>query len=91
MKPELVVPDLKGFDLKPYVTYKAGDVDMPELTARDLYDLTYGDRLRMEFEAGELKEEVVKVQEKERKGEVGNIHYEQRPKMFYDTKDGPVG
>lgn len=41
MEPELIVPDLDGFNLKPYVSYKTKDIDTPELTAKLLFDKHY--------------------------------------------------
>lgn len=34
--PQFIVPDLTGFELKPYVSYKAPKTALPELTAGDL-------------------------------------------------------
>ncbi|XP_022802158.1 39S ribosomal protein L41, mitochondrial-like [Stylophora pistillata] len=34
--PQFVVPDLTGFELKPYVSMKAPKTSSPELTAEDL-------------------------------------------------------
>ncbi|KAH3769116.1 uncharacterized protein LOC127846587 [Dreissena polymorpha] len=49
MKPVFVVPDLKGFKLKPYVPYAMEDIDKPQFTAKDLFE---------EFYTGPIKEEV---------------------------------
>ncbi|PAA81967.1 hypothetical protein BOX15_Mlig017301g1, partial [Macrostomum lignano] len=40
-RPELVVPDLTGFQLKPYVDWAAKYGGEPELTAERLFELTY--------------------------------------------------
>lgn len=57
MEPELIVPDLTGFDLKPYVSYRAADISQPEMTAKTLYNLVYADDVYKQFLAGDLKEE----------------------------------
>ncbi|KXJ13086.1 39S ribosomal protein L41, mitochondrial [Exaiptasia diaphana] len=37
--PEFIVPDLTGFELKPYVSYKAPKVDEPPMTAERLLQM----------------------------------------------------
>jgi len=52
MVPEIVVPDLKDCNLKPYVSYKAEDIGRKEqFTAKDLFDLTYKEQIVHEFKA----------------------------------------
>lgn len=54
MEPELVVPDLEGFNLKPYVSYRADDVEVPPLTAKELFDKVYAPQIKTQFEEGKL-------------------------------------
>jgi large subunit ribosomal protein L41 len=54
MIPEFVVPDLKGFKLQPYVSYRVPDVHQKEFSAKDLFDATYGKELVDEFTSGKL-------------------------------------
>lgn len=51
MEPDLIVPDLTDFPLKPYVSYKTKDINTPEFTARDLFDKVY---------AGEIVDKMMK-------------------------------
>ena len=51
MEPELIVPDLEDFNLKPYVSYRAKDINTPEFTARDLFEKVY---------AGEIVDKMMK-------------------------------
>lgn len=52
MEPELVVPDLEGFELKPYVSYKAEEIDVKPFTARDLFDFVYAGQIESDFKNG---------------------------------------
>ncbi|XP_015783007.1 39S ribosomal protein L41, mitochondrial [Tetranychus urticae] len=45
MEPELVVPDLNGFNLKPYVSYRVPKIENNKLTAEELFKLTYGNKI----------------------------------------------
>ncbi|XP_046998626.1 39S ribosomal protein L41, mitochondrial isoform X2 [Schistocerca americana] len=54
MIPELVVPDLTNFKLKPYVSYAAPDVIQSEFTARDLFDAVYRRKIVEDFKNGKL-------------------------------------
>ena len=45
MRAELVVPDLEGFKLKPYVSYRARDIHQEELSAKDLFNAVYGKKV----------------------------------------------
>ncbi|XP_019396070.1 PREDICTED: 39S ribosomal protein L41, mitochondrial [Crocodylus porosus] len=49
MIPEFVVPDLTGFKLKPYVSYKAPEGEEPALTAKQLF---------MDFVAPQIEKDV---------------------------------
>lgn len=57
MIPELIVPDLKGFDLKPYVSYKAEDVIQSEFTPQQLFDAVYSKKIVMDYKQGKLDTE----------------------------------
>lgn len=50
MEPELVVPDLEGFQLKPYVSYRAEEVDTRPHTAKELFDNVYASQIKNDFE-----------------------------------------
>lgn len=48
--PELVVPSLEGFNLKPYVTYRAIEPESEdEFTAQKLFDAVYAPKIKMDF------------------------------------------
>lgn len=49
MEPELVVPDLTGFQLKPYVSYQAKEVEEKPFTAKELFDRVYAGRVERGF------------------------------------------
>ncbi|XP_018579481.1 39S ribosomal protein L41, mitochondrial [Anoplophora glabripennis] len=52
--PELVVPDLTDFKLKPYVSYRAPDVVQSQFTAEDLFNVVYAPKILKDFENGKL-------------------------------------
>lgn len=52
--PELIVPSLKDFHLKPYVSYAAGESEQRQFTAKDLFDFVYADKIKKDFETGQL-------------------------------------
>ncbi|KAG8184663.1 hypothetical protein JTE90_012148 [Oedothorax gibbosus] len=54
MIPELVVPDLTGFTLKPYVSYRAADIEQEKFTPEHLYHATYAKKLTKDFKEGKL-------------------------------------
>ena len=54
MVPELIVPDLQGCKLKPYVSYKCPDVVQSEFTSQDLFNAIYAEKIVEDFKAGEL-------------------------------------
>merc|ERR1712080_536686 len=54
MVPEIVVPDLEGFKLKPYVSYKSADVVQSAFTAEDLFEALYAVKIRQDFKNGKL-------------------------------------
>lgn len=53
MIPELIVPSLKGFNLKPYVSYKVNVKQRP-FTAKDLFNYVYADKIKKDYKNGEL-------------------------------------
>lgn len=52
--PEIVVPDLTGFRLKPYVSYRVPDVVQSEFTSRDLFDAVYAPKIVKDYKEGQL-------------------------------------
>lgn len=54
MIPQLIVPDLTGCQLKPYVSYKTPDVVQTEFTSRDLFDAVYSKKIVDDFKAAKL-------------------------------------
>ncbi|XP_054013681.1 39S ribosomal protein L41, mitochondrial [Hylaeus anthracinus] len=52
--PEIIVPSLKDFHLKPYVSYRAGEIEQRPFTAKDLFDFVYADKIKKDFETGQL-------------------------------------
>lgn len=53
MIPQLIVPSLEGFNLKPYVSYKA-NVSQGEFTAKDLFNEIYAKKIKEDFEKEDL-------------------------------------
>lgn len=54
--PELIVPNLDGFNLKPYVSYRTNDIETPELTAKSLFIDIYADKIKSDFLDNKLDE-----------------------------------
>ncbi|XP_015278609.1 PREDICTED: 39S ribosomal protein L41, mitochondrial [Gekko japonicus] len=52
MVPKLVVPDLTGFKLRPYVSYRAPAGSEPPLTARDLFQEIVAPSIKKDVEEG---------------------------------------
>lgn len=52
--PDLIVPDLTGFNLKPYVSYKTADVTQSEFTAQNLFDAVYSKKIVEDYNSGKL-------------------------------------
>ncbi|XP_002122326.2 uncharacterized protein LOC100185051 [Ciona intestinalis] len=68
--PEVVVPDLKDFLLKPYVTYRAEEIHQPPTQAKDLFDAFYAPAIEAELQNVPLEtvpESVVESDEKQPK------------------------
>lgn len=57
MVPELIVPNLEGCKLKPYVSYKSPDVVQSEFTSQDLFNAIYAEKIVEDFKQGELNED----------------------------------
>lgn len=55
MEPELIVPDLTDFKLKPYVSYDATDIRQGEFSPGDLFNATYAKSIVEQFKSGEIK------------------------------------
>lgn len=56
MIPELIVPSLEGFTLKPYVSYKVDHFIEPEFTPQELFDAVYAKKIEDDFASGQLDE-----------------------------------
>ncbi|XP_038062417.1 39S ribosomal protein L41, mitochondrial-like [Patiria miniata] len=56
MIPEIVVPNLDGFTLKPYVSHKCPDTEQPAITARELFDACIAPQVRADFKAGKYSD-----------------------------------
>jgi len=56
MVPDLVVPDLEGCELKPYVPYNTQDIYQDAMTAQDLFNAIYGPKIVADFKEGKLDE-----------------------------------
>ncbi|XP_011138728.1 39S ribosomal protein L41, mitochondrial isoform X2 [Harpegnathos saltator] len=56
MIPELIVPSLEGFKLKPYVSYQVEHFDQGEFTAQDLFNMVYSKKVEEDFANGQLDE-----------------------------------
>nr|SVE93376.1 EOG090X0IZW [Moina brachiata] len=54
MIPELVVPDLTGFKLKPYVSYRAEEIEQPPMTPEELFGAVYVRKITEDFKSGKL-------------------------------------
>lgn len=54
--PEIIVPDLNGFQLKPYVSYKAPEVVQSEFTSMDLFNAVYSEKIMKDFNDSKLYE-----------------------------------
>lgn len=53
--PEIIVPDLTGCKLKPYVSYKAPEVVQSEFTSLDLFNAIYSEKILADYKAGKLE------------------------------------
>lgn len=57
MVPELIVPDLEGFQLKPYVSYRVQDIEHAEFTPQDLFHAVYTQKIVQDFREGKITED----------------------------------
>lgn len=57
MIPEIIVPDLKDCELRPYVSYKAEDVIQSEFTPEQLFDAVYSKKIVIDYKQGKLDED----------------------------------
>ncbi|KAK7933609.1 hypothetical protein WMY93_004505 [Mugilogobius chulae] len=57
MIPEFVVPNLEGFKLRPYVSYRASGGTEPPLTAQSLFDEAVAPQIKKDFEEGTFNKE----------------------------------
>lgn len=57
MIPEMIVPDLKDFPLKPYVSYRAADFQQSEFTAEDLFNAIYSNKIVEDWNKKQLNED----------------------------------
>ncbi|KAG7312260.1 39S ribosomal protein L41-mitochondrial [Plutella xylostella] len=56
MVPEIIVPDLKDCEFKPYVSYKVTDVVQSEFTSEQLFNAIYSKKIICDFKEGKLDE-----------------------------------
>ncbi|XP_011496993.1 PREDICTED: 39S ribosomal protein L41, mitochondrial [Ceratosolen solmsi marchali] len=54
MIPEIIVPNLKGFKLKPYISYKCENVSQSKFTAKDLFNAIYREKIIQDFNTKKL-------------------------------------
>lgn len=91
MIPELIVPDLTDFKLKPYVSYRAPDTEEPPFTAKDLFYGVYADKIEADFKAGKLDENGQPLepspQEQLTAKEATNNHLKLGSDMFTDVEN----
>ena len=50
----IVVPDLTGFRLKPYVSYRTKEIAQEQFIAKDLFNVVYGKKILKDFKEGKL-------------------------------------
>lgn len=55
--PELIVPDLTDFKLKPYVSYRAQKPTQEEFTAEDLFNAVYAPKIIDDWNKKQLNED----------------------------------
>ncbi|CAG5131256.1 unnamed protein product [Candidula unifasciata] len=55
MVPEFVVPDLTGFELKAYVSYKAKEINQSALTPHDIFNAVYARDVEDDLREGKLE------------------------------------
>lgn len=57
MIPDIIVPDLTNFDLKPYVSYRVNEFSQSEFTAEDLFNAVYSDKIVQDWNKKQLNED----------------------------------
>ncbi|XP_069961521.1 large ribosomal subunit protein mL41 [Cherax quadricarinatus] len=57
MIPEIIVPNLEGFQLKPYVSYNVPDVIQGEFGPQDLFYAVYSEKIAEDFNNNKLNED----------------------------------
>ncbi|KAJ1522789.1 hypothetical protein ONE63_001945 [Megalurothrips usitatus] len=91
MVPEIIVPDLTGFPLKPYVSYRVPDKEEPQFTARDLFYCVYADKMEADFKEGKLDAEGMPLEPSEAEqmtaDEARNAALKIGADMFTDTEN----
>lgn len=55
--PEFIVPDLKDFELKPYVSYRATPFTQSEFTPEDLFNAVYSQKIVDDWNKKQLNED----------------------------------
>ncbi|XP_029915243.1 large ribosomal subunit protein mL41 [Myripristis murdjan] len=60
MIPEFVVPNLEGFKLKPYVSYRTPRGTEPPLTAESLFNTVAAPQIQKDFEEGNFNKDQLK-------------------------------
>lgn len=55
--PEMIVPDLKDFPLKPYVSYRTAEFQQSEFTAEDLFNAVYSNKIVDDWNKKQLNED----------------------------------
>lgn len=81
MEPELVVPDLTDFKLKPYVSYRVKEVKSDPLTAESLFKQTYGNIIIDAYMTGER----IEVQCTKQEAEDARIKHQQTGADLFQT------
>lgn len=56
MEPELIVPDLTGFELKPYVSYRTEEINTKPFTAKVLFEEVYADEVKKAFNENKVED-----------------------------------
>lgn len=57
MIPEMIVPDLTGFELKPYVSYRTKEFTQTRFTAEDLFHAVYSEKIIDDWNKKQLNED----------------------------------
>lgn len=57
MIPDMIVPDLTDFKLKPYVSYRTSEFTQTEFTAEDLFNAVYSNKIVDDWNKKQLNED----------------------------------